>query len=110
MFHTYAEFRAQGYVGKITPLGKALKFAMADTERWTDRQSGEKRERTNWNTVTLFETSPAYDWVKENLKVGDLVYATGTVAETSYEKDGETRYGVTLRADTVAIVPAGKAE
>ncbi|MDE3026819.1 MAG: single-stranded DNA-binding protein [Paracoccaceae bacterium] len=110
MFHTYAEFRTQGYVGKITALGKALKIAVADTQKWTDRQTGEKREKTNWNTLTLFDSAAAFDWVKGNLKVGDLVYATGTLAETSYEKDGVTQYGVTLRAETVAVVPTGKGE
>uniref|UniRef100_UPI003F698490 hypothetical protein n=1 Tax=Paracoccus aeridis TaxID=1966466 RepID=UPI003F698490 len=38
-------------------------------------------------------------WAKVNLGPGDLVHARGTIRETSYEKDGETRYGVTLAAE-----------
>lgn len=51
-----------------------------------------------WNTVTIFNES-IVKWARDNLGQGDLVHARGTLRETSYEKDGETRYGVTLAAD-----------
>lgn len=33
------------------------------------------------------------------MKKGDLVHVRGTIRQTSYEKDGQTVYGVTLAAD-----------
>jgi single-stranded DNA-binding protein len=105
---TYAEFQLQGYVGNITTQGKCLKINIAASERWTDRNTGEAREKTRWNTVTFWETAPGYNWIKANLKTGDLVQARGDIEATSYEKDGETVYVTDLRADRIAIIPTGK--
>ena len=98
MLYTHAEFQIQGYVGRRTELGggKVLKVSIAATDSWRDKDSGELRERTDWNTVTLFERTPGFDWLKENLKTGDLVNARGRIAETSYEKDGKTVYETAL--------------
>ncbi|MFV0332858.1 MAG: hypothetical protein ACK5JR_02140 [Tropicimonas sp.] len=58
MFYTYAKFGIQGYVGSIREVGKTLKIRISKTESWKDRDSGERQERTIWNTVTLFERTP----------------------------------------------------
>ena len=110
MLYTHAEFQIQGYVGRRTELGggKVLKVSIAATDSWRDKDSGELRERTDWNTVTLFERTPGFAWIKDNLKVGDLVKIEGNVFDTSYEKDGQTHYDTTLAADTLFIIPTGK--
>lgn len=38
-------------------------------------------------------------WARDNLGQGDQVHVRGTMRESSYEKDGETRYGMTLAAE-----------
>ena len=71
MLYTHAEFQIQGYVGRRTELGggKVLKVSIAATDSWRDKDSGELRERTDWNTVTLFERSTTgFAWLKENLQ------------------------------------------
>ena len=110
MLHTFAEFQIQGYVGKTTLLGngKVLKVSIGATENWTDKESGERRERTDWNTVTLFERTGGFAWLKENLKTGDLVHARGRIAETSYEKDGSKVYETSLTVESLAVIPTGK--
>ena len=110
MLHTFAEFQIQGYVGKTTALGngKVLKVSIGTTENWTDSKTNERRERTDWNTVTLFERTPGFDWLKENLKKGDLVNARGRIAESSYEKDGSTVYETALTVERLAVIPTGK--
>lgn len=111
MFHTYAEFQLQGYVGRKTELagGKVLKVSIAATEGWKDKESGEARERTDWNTVTLFERStPGFAWLRDNLRTGDLVHARGRIAESRYEKDGQQVFETTLTADRLAVIPTGK--
>ena len=111
MLYTFAEFQSQGYVGRRTELGggKVLKVSIAATDSWKDKDSGELRERTDWNTVTLFERSTTgFAWLKENLKPGDLVHVRGRIAESNYEKDGQTVYETSLAADRFAVVPTGK--
>ena len=110
MFYTYAKFGIQGYVGTIREVGSALKVRISQTESWKDRDSGERKERTIWNTVTVFERNPGFAWLKENLKVGDLVMVEGRLSETSYEKDGAKIFDTTLAADHFAIIPTGKGQ
>lgn len=110
MFYTYAKFGIQGYIGTIREVGKTLKIRVSDTSSWKDRESGERKERTNWSTVTLFESNPGYNWLKENLKVGDLVMIEGRLQESNYEKDGQKFYDQGLTADMIAVIPTGKGE
>lgn len=107
MFCTYAEVTLQGYVGAIREVGKTLKIRISHTEAW--KVDGERKERTIWNVVTVFESMPGFEWIKANIKKGDLVMVRGRVSESSYEKDGATIYETTLAADSVARIPTGKA-
>ena len=86
---TFAEFQIIGLIGNVTPAGPTLKVSVAaDYGRKNDK--GEWEGKPFWNIVK---------WARDNLGQGDLVHARGTIRETSYDKDGETRYGVTLAAD-----------
>ena len=95
---------------RYMPNGNAVtNITLATTDSWKDKDSGELRERTDWNTVTLFERSTAgFAWLKENLKPGDLVHVRGRIGESNYEKDGQTVYDTSLTADRFAVVPVGK--
>ncbi|MFN8679963.1 single-stranded DNA-binding protein (plasmid) [Paracoccus versutus] len=110
MLYTHAKFSIQGYVGAIREVGKTLKIRISDTESWKDRDTGERKERVSWNTVTLFERTPGFAYIKENLRKGDLVTVEGKLSESSYEKDGHQVYETTLAADLFAIIPTGRAE
>lgn len=99
---TFAEFQIIGRVGKITTAGPTLKINLAAEYGRTDKD-GTFRHNTFWNTVTLFEERQIA-WITKNVAVGDLVHARGTIRETSWEKDGETRYGVTLAAREFSLL------
>ncbi|MEJ6707502.1 MAG: single-stranded DNA-binding protein [Amylibacter sp.] len=75
------------------------------SKSWKDRQSGEWLSKTKWNTVTIFKNTRGFDWLKENLKAGDLVHVRGEMENNSYEKDGVTVYDVTFAADQVSVIP-----
>ena len=34
--------------------GKVVSFNVATSERWTEKASGEKKERTEWHSVSIF--------------------------------------------------------
>jgi single-strand DNA-binding protein len=75
-----------------------VKFRLAATERWKDRETGEKKERTEW--VNLVAYRPALVSVIERyLKTGSRVYVEGKLQTSAYQKDGEDRYwtGVVLQ-------------
>ena len=106
MFYTYADLALQGYVGAVREVGKTLKIRISHTESW--KADGEKKERTHWNTVTVFESTPGFEWIKTNIKKGDLIMVRGRVSESSYEKDSVTIYETTLAAESLALIPTGK--
>jgi single-strand DNA-binding protein len=68
-----------------------VKFRLAATERWKDRETGEKKERTEWVNIVAYR--PALVAVIERyLKTGSRVYAEGKLQTSAYQKDGEDRY------------------
>lgn len=65
-------------------------FSVACTEKWKDKQSGERRERTEWVNVTAFGRQA--EVCGQYLSKGSKVYVEGRMQTDSYEKDGIKRY------------------
>lgn len=67
-----------------------VNFSIATSEQWTDKNTGERQERTEWHNVVVFgkqaETCEKY------LSKGSQIYVEGKLQTTSYEKDGQTHY------------------
>lgn len=96
--NTFAEFEIVGRVGNIKELGNTLKISIA-AEYGRKDNTGEFQTNPFWNEVTIFNEN-VVKWAKENVARGDLVRATGTIRQTSWDdKDGNTVYGVTLACD-----------
>ncbi len=72
-----------------------VRLNVATTDTWKDRDSGERREKTEWHQVTLFgklgEVATRY------LHKGSLVYIEGSLEHRKYEKDGQTRYSTSIK-------------
>jgi single-stranded DNA-binding protein len=97
--NTIAEFTIIGRVGEIKTVGTTLRVSIASSHSRKDNH-GEWIERTRWNEVTIFsETTRAF--VRRNIAKGDLVFTSGSLEQTKWEKDGETFYGVTLAAERI---------
>ena len=95
--NTIAEFTIIGRVGEIKQVGTTVRVSIASSYSRKDNR-GEWVERTRWNEVTVFGESTR-GYVKRNLVKGDLVFTSGSMGQTKWEKDGETFYGVTLAAE-----------
>ncbi|MEP3245229.1 MAG: single-stranded DNA-binding protein [Sneathiella sp.] len=68
---------------------------IATSESWRDRESGERRERTEWHRVVIF--SEGLCKVAENyLKKGSKVYLEGQLQTRQYEQDGMTKYSTEI--------------
>ncbi|HME85916.1 MAG TPA: single-stranded DNA-binding protein, partial [Roseiarcus sp.] len=97
--NTIAEFTIIGRVGEIKQVGSTLRVSVASSFSRRDN-SGEWIERTRWNEVTVFgEGTRGY--VKRNIVKGDLIFTSGSMGQTKWEKDGETFYGVTLACERI---------
>ena len=78
---------------RFTQAGKKIaNFSIATSEQWRDRQSGERRERTEWHQVAIF--SDGLVRVAQNyLKKGSKVYIEGKLQTRKWQdQSGNDRY------------------
>ena len=67
-------------------------MSIATTERWKDRQSGERRERTEWHRVVIFNEHLA-EVAKNYLRKGSKIYIEGQLQTRKWtDKSGSERY------------------
>ncbi len=64
---------------------------LATSESWRDRDSGERRERTEWHRVVIFNEGLC-KIVEQYVKKGSKVYIEGQLQTRQYEQDGITKY------------------
>jgi single-strand DNA-binding protein len=103
--NTIAEFTIIGRVGEIRQVGSTLRVSVASSFSRRDN-SGEWIERTRWNELTVFgEGTRGY--VKRNIVKGDLIFTSGSMGQTKWEKDGGPVYGVTLACERIERLSKG---
>lgn len=89
--------------GKFTPSGVSVhNFSIATSERWKDKESGEKKESTTWHNIVAWRM----EWITKHVSKGDAVYIEGKLQTRSYEKDGHKVYVTEVVADTVNLLSA----
>lgn len=70
---------------------KVVSFSLATTDSWRDKASGERRDRTEWHRVVIFNSGLA-DTAERFLRKGSKVYLEGSLQTREYEKDGQRRF------------------
>jgi single-strand DNA-binding protein len=72
--------------------GKVCNLRIATTETWRDRQSGERKERTEWHSVAIF-SEPLAKIAEQYLKKGSKVYIEGALETRKWQdQSGADRY------------------
>ena len=67
-------------------------LSLATSETWRDRQSGERKERTEWHRVVIFNEN-LVKIAQQYLKKGSKVYLEGQLQTRKYtDKDGHEKY------------------
>ena len=67
-------------------------FSVATSENWTDKASGEKKERTQWHKVVIWN-QPLVKVAKSYLKKGSKVYIEGQLETRKWQdKEGKDQY------------------
>ena len=66
-------------------------FSIATSESWKDKATGEKKERTQWHKVCVFNPH-LIKLASAHLKKGMSVYLEGTIETREYESDGTKKY------------------
>lgn len=80
-------------------------FSMATSETYKDRQTGERREQTEWHNVVLWRGLA--EVAEKYVKKGDMIYIEGKLRTRSWEKDGVTRYTTEIVGDNMTMLGGG---
>ena len=89
---------------RYAPSGDQItNIRLATTDTWKDKQSGEKREATEWHRVVFF--GKLAEIAGQYLKKGSQVYVEGNLRTRKWQgQDGQDRYTTEIRADAMQML------
>lgn len=71
--------------------GRVVTFSVATSESWTDRNSGERKEKTQWHRIAIYNEKLG-EIAEKYLRKGSKVYLEGSLESRKYtDKDGNER-------------------
>lgn len=78
-------------------------FSIATSEKWVDKQSGEKNEKTEWHNITAFRKLG--EICGQYLKKGSSIYCEGKLQTQKYtDKDGVEKYATKIIIDSMQML------
>lgn len=89
---------------KYTPSGTAItNISVATSESWTDKQSGQKQEKTEWHRVVFFNRLA--EIAGEYLSKGSKVYIEGSLRTRKWQdQQGQDRYTTEIVASEMQML------
>ena len=89
---------------RYMPSGDAVaNIAVATTDKWKDKQTGEQKEQTEWHRVSFF--GKLAEIVGQYLTKGSQIYIEGKLQTRKYtDKDGVEKFATEIRADTMQML------
>ena len=89
---------------RYTASGEAIcNFSIACTETWKDKQTGERKEMTEWVRISAF--GKLAEICSQYLKKGSQVYVEGSLRTRKWtDKDGQERYTTEIRCDEMKML------
>lgn len=70
-------------------------FSLATSENWRDKNTGEKREKTEFHRVVVFDEKLG-GVIQQYCHKGSRIYLEGSLQTRSWEKDGQKRYSTEI--------------
>jgi single-strand DNA-binding protein len=86
-------------------------MSVATSETWKDKNSGERKEKTEWHRVVIFNDGLA-KIAEQYLSKGSRVYLEGALQTRKWEQDGVEKYATEIvlqkfRGEMVLLSPKG---
>ena len=98
-----------GYLGKdpetkTFPNGGSLTtFSIATSETWVDKNTGERKEHTEWHRIVLHNRLG--DIAQQYLRKGSKVYIEGSLRTRQWtDQNGQERYSTEIRGETMQML------
>ena len=77
-------------------------LSIATSINWTDKNSGDKKEKTEWHRVVFFGR-PA-EVIDQYMKKGQQLYVEGRLETSKYEKDGIERFSTNIIGESFNFI------
>ena len=89
---------------KYMPSGDAItNLRIATSDTWTDKNSGQKQERTEWHRVVMFKKLA--EIAAEYLRKGSQVYIEGSLRTRKWQdKEGRDQYTTEIVANDMTML------
>lgn len=93
---------------KVMESGKSVcNFSVATSETWKDKNTGEKKEKSEWHNVVVFDKLA--DVCANYLKKGSKVYIEGKIQTRKWtDKNGVDRYTTEIVASEMKMLSSKK--
>src|ERR1700755_2406614 len=76
--------------------GKVVNLRIATSETWKDKQTGERKEKTEWHTVKIFNEGLA-NTAERYLRKGSKIYVEGALQTRKWQdQSGADRYSTEI--------------
>lgn len=83
--------------------GGVTNISVATSERWTDKNTGERKEQTEWHRISLFNRLG--EIAAQFLRKGSMVYIEGSLQTRKYtDQQGIERYSTEIRASEMRML------
>lgn len=88
---------------RTTQNGKEIgNFSLATSEKWKDRETGERKEKVEFHNITVFGSLVK---VLAYLEKGSKVYVEGKITTEKYtDKQGIEKFATKIIAETIDII------
>ena len=84
--------------------GKVCNFSVATSENWKDRNTGERRERTEWHRISI-TSEPLVRIAEQYLRKGAKVYLEGQLETRKWQdQSGQDRYSTEIVANEMQML------
>jgi single-strand DNA-binding protein len=83
--------------------GRIANITLATSENWTNKQSGQREEKTEWHRLVLFNQSA--EIAEKYLKKGSKIFAEGKLQTRKWtDKDNQERYTTEIVVDNFTML------
>ena len=76
--------------------GRVCSLRIATSENWKDKNSGERKEKTEWHSISIFEEN-AISYAENYLSKGSKIYCEGKLETRKWQdQSGNDRYSTEI--------------
>ncbi|WP_180031023.1 MULTISPECIES: single-stranded DNA-binding protein [unclassified Acinetobacter] len=93
---------------KTFPNGGSLtQFSIATSDSWTDKNTGERKEQTEWHRIVLHNRLG--EIAQQYLRKGSKVYIEGSLRTRQWtDQSGQERYTTEIRGEQMQMLDSGR--